>query len=109
MLLPRTGIALSERRAASMTAKKKMKFEEALERLEKIVTRLEDGEISLDDSLTLFQEGRKLSKECAEQLAEVETKARILLEQADGAVTESPFALGDSEDESETEDEGPEA
>ena len=92
-----------------MTAKKKMKFEDALERLEKIVARLEDGEISLDDSLTLFQEGRKLSRECAEQLAEVENKARILLEQADGSVTEAPFDMDDSDDEPDTEEEGPES
>jgi exodeoxyribonuclease VII small subunit len=74
-----------------MTPAKKPKFEEALERLEKIVGRLEDGETSLDESIKLFQDGRKLGKQCAVQLAEVEKKAQLLLEDENGAVTAEPF------------------
>lgn len=93
-----------------MATRKKLKFEEALKRLEEIVSRLEDGEISLDESLVLFQEGRKLSRECAEQLAEVETRARILLEEEDGSVTDRPFDMDGNEDEEDedSEEEGTE-
>jgi len=94
-------------RATAMSARKKkeMKFEEALERLEQIVGKLEDGEISLDESLRLFQEGRKLGKDCAAQLAEVEKKARLLIEKEDGTVSEQPLDIEGQEREKEDEEE----
>lgn len=53
---------------------KKIKFEEALARLEKIVSDLESGNTSLDDSLTLFEEGIQLIKLCDTKLKNVEEK-----------------------------------
>ena len=55
------------------------KFEECLERLEKIVAELEKGEVSLDRSLELFDEGMKLSGSCRKELEEAEGKIEILL------------------------------
>lgn len=57
------------------------KFEECLERLEKIVQELEKGEVPLEQSLTLFEEGMQLSASCRRQLEEAEGKVEILLKQ----------------------------
>jgi exodeoxyribonuclease VII small subunit len=56
-------------------------FEECLERLEKIVQELEKGEIPLEKSLTLFEEGMQLSASCRKQLEDAEGKVEILLKQ----------------------------
>ena len=57
------------------------KFEEQLVRLDKIVQELEKGEVSLEKSLTLFEEGMKLSSACRKELEEAEGKVEILLKQ----------------------------
>ena len=57
------------------------KFEECLERLEKIVQELEKGEIPLERSLTLFEEGIELSAACRKELEQAEGKVEILLKQ----------------------------
>lgn len=55
------------------------KFEECLQRLEGIVQELEKGEVPLEKSLTLFEEGMKLSSACRKELEEAEGKVEILL------------------------------
>ncbi len=60
-----------------------IKFEEAMNQLAEIVNRLESGEVSLDDSITLFEKGMKLSKQCAEILEKAEQKVRFLQEEAE--------------------------
>ncbi len=55
------------------------KFEECLDRLEKIVAELEKGDVSLDKALELFDEGTKLSGSCRKELEEAEGKVEILL------------------------------
>ena len=67
-----------------------MKFEECLERLEKIVLELEKGEAPLERSLTLFEEGMRLSAACRKQLEEAEGKVEILLQQ-NGKLQTEPF------------------
>jgi len=57
------------------------RFEECLERLEKIVQELEKGEVPLEKSLTLFEEGMKLSASCRKELEEAEGKVEILSKQ----------------------------
>lgn len=57
-----------------------MDFEKKLDRLEKIVEKMEGGELSLDQSLKMFEEGIKLSRECHSQLNEAEQKVQLLLE-----------------------------
>ena len=57
------------------------KFEECLQRLEKIVQELEKGEVPLEKSLTLFEEGMQLSAACRKELEEAEGKVEILLKQ----------------------------
>jgi exodeoxyribonuclease VII small subunit len=54
-------------------------FEKKLGRLEEIVEKMETGELSLEESLKLFEEGVKLSRECNVQLSEAEQKVKLLL------------------------------
>lgn len=65
-------------------------FEEKMEYLEKIVTELEKGDLNLDDSVSKFEEGIKISKECNKILEEAEKKITILLNQ-DGQIKEENF------------------
>ncbi len=55
-----------------------MEFEKIIKRLEEIVIQLESGELSLEDSLILYEEGIKLSKQCQDKLSKVERKVYIL-------------------------------
>jgi exodeoxyribonuclease VII small subunit len=66
-----------------------MDFEKKLERLEEIVEKMETGELPLEDSLKLFEEGVKLSRECNVQLSEAEQKVKLLLglEESGQAIT----------------------
>ena len=73
-----------------------IKFEKALSRLETIVTELETGELSLDDSLKIFEEGVKLSKTCLKMLDEAERKVEILVQDKDGRKRIQAFSLEDS-------------
>jgi len=57
------------------------KFEDTLQRLEKIVQELEKGEVPLEKSLTLFEEGMQLSAACRKELEDAEGKVEILLKQ----------------------------
>lgn len=67
-----------------------MDFEKKLSRLEEIVGKMESGDLSLEESLKLFEEGVKHSRECHEQLTKAEEKVKLLLKvDANGkAVTE---------------------
>ncbi len=64
-------------------------FEESLKKLEKIVEKLEDGNVNLDDSIKSFEEGVALVKECQKQLSEAEIKIQILLEDGNVEPTEA--------------------
>lgn len=57
------------------------KFEECLQRLEKIVDELEKGNVPLEQALKLFEEGMQLSTSCRKELEEAEGKVEILLKQ----------------------------
>ena len=74
-----------------MAGKKKLNFEEALARLEEIVSALERGDAPLEESLRLFEEGSRLMKECTDLLNKAEQKVRMLTVTADGELTEIPF------------------
>lgn len=66
-------------------------FEQALKRLEEIVTELEKGELSLEKALKLFEEGVELSRLCGARLDEAERKVEILLKEDGGKLVETPF------------------
>jgi exodeoxyribonuclease VII small subunit len=66
------------------------KFEECLDRLEKIVNELEKGEIPLERAVALFEEGVLLSNSCRKELEQAEGKVEILLRQ-NGKLQPAPF------------------
>lgn len=65
-------------------AEKKTTFENSLKDLEKIVRRLEEGDSSLEESLKLFEDGVRLSRECQERLNQAERRIEILLKDENG-------------------------
>jgi exodeoxyribonuclease VII small subunit len=69
----------------------KERFEEALNKLEKIVSKLEQGDISLEDSLKLFEEGIRLSRFCNQKLEEAERRVEILVRDKEGVLKPEPF------------------
>lgn len=73
----------------------KKTFEAALARLEQITAELEEGELSLENSLKKFDEGIKLAGFCTEQLTEARAKVELLLEK-DGKLEPVPFEGQDS-------------
>jgi len=77
----------------------KTKFDEALTRLESIVERLEDGDLSLEESLAIFEEGIKLARLCTKQLDEVERRIEMLIKGEDGELKIMPFAEDSNDDE----------
>ncbi len=66
-------------------------FEESLKKLEAIVERMEKGDLSLEDSLRLFEEGVALSEACKKELDEAEGKVQMLVKQRDGSLKKEPF------------------
>ena len=66
------------------------KFEDCLQRLEKIVQELEKGDVPLEKSLTLFEEGMQLSNSCRKELEDAEGKVEILLK-SNGKLRAEPF------------------
>ena len=71
----------------------KINFEKAMEELELSVKKLEEGNMSLDDSLLEFEKAIGLVKVCNERLDLAEQKVRMLTTALDGSVTDVPFVL----------------
>ena len=74
-----------------------LSFEQAMEKLEQIVAKLENGDVPLEKAIDLFQEGMQLSKLCGGKLEQVERKIEMLVEQ-NGTVVKKPFAAGGGDD-----------
>ena len=66
-----------------MAKKDTVNFEASLQKLKKIIEKLEDGDISLEESVKSFEEGIGLVKECQKQLAQAELKVKKLLDNGD--------------------------
>lgn len=71
-------------------------FEQSLQRLETVVAQLERTDLSLEDSVKLFEEGMALVSLCRQQLDAAEAKVEILVKRA-GGMAPQPFAPGDHE------------
>jgi exodeoxyribonuclease VII small subunit len=83
-------------------------FEEQLAELEKVVDRLESGGLSLDESVSLFEDGVRLSNACKAQLSSAESRIQVLLEPEEkGAVRvgELDVEVDEDEDDFEAEEE----
>ena len=73
-----------------MASKEKLNFEEAMKKLEEITAELEKNDLDLDTSVSKFEEGMKLSKECSNMLEEAEKRISVLIKTEEG-VTEEDF------------------
>lgn len=67
-------------------------FEQAMQRLEEVVRRLEEGEVPLEEAIELYQEGIRLSRLCNQKLDVIEAKVMQLVEE-DGVLAEKPFQI----------------
>jgi len=81
------------------TKKKAQDFESNLEQLEALVTRMEEGELTLEESLKAFEEGVKLTRLCQEKLSKAEQKVQQLV------ASQGDFSLQDISAELEADDE----
>jgi len=75
-----------------------LKFEKAIQRLEKIVDDLEKGELDIDKSLEMFEEGIKMSRVCSKKLNEAEAKIEKLTRNQKGELITELFPLEDNND-----------
>ncbi len=66
-------------------------FEESLKKLDEIVAQLESGNLPLEDSIKLFEEGVQLSAVCKQELENAEGKVQILMKQRDGSMMSEAF------------------
>jgi len=72
-------------------------FEEHLTELEKVVERLERGDLSLDESVRLFEDGMKLSGACKQELEQAEGRIQVLVEGKGGKMQPADLELAESE------------
>lgn len=81
-----------EREGMILARKKKTeRFEDALEKLEKIVDKLEKGDLPLEDALTAFTEGVELVRFCHQKLEEADKKIEILMKEQGEGFSTAPF------------------
>ena len=88
---PETGTAKKKKAAA-------LPYEQRSARLEEIVSRLESGELPLEESLALYEEGVALVRACTRELDEAEQKVRILRRTAEGDIRPADFSEPDAAD-----------
>jgi exodeoxyribonuclease VII small subunit len=80
------------------------KFEEQLTALESVVERLEQGELSLEESVRLFEEGMKLSDACKKELEAAEGKIQMLVDRGRGGMKAVDLDLNEGAEEGEDEE-----
>ncbi len=80
--------SLDELKNEGVSVMGKMTFEQALSRLEEIVRKLESGEVSLDESIEIYQEGILLSKQCSDMLQEAEGKVLSIVNKEQDIIEE---------------------
>ncbi|MBE0452064.1 exodeoxyribonuclease VII small subunit [Roseovarius autotrophicus] len=79
----------------SATPVTELSFEQAMQELEQVVSRLERGDVALDESITLYERGALLKKRCEEKLKEAEEKVHAITLDAEGNPTGSrPLSEG---------------
>ena len=78
-----------------------IKFEKAMTRLESIVEELEHGDLDIDKSLEIFEEGIKMSRLCSKKLNEAEAKIEKLSKGKKGDLITEPFPMDDKNEEKE--------
>ena len=79
------------------TGRKPFNFEKSLADLEALVTRMEAGDLSLEDSLKAFEQGVRLTQQCQQALTEAQQRVQVLVQQ-DGELRTEPFSPGEPGD-----------
>jgi len=74
-----------------------IKFEDALQRLERIVDQLEAGNLTLEESLKVFEEGVGLARHCARYLDEAEKRIELLTRDESGTLKTEPFPVTEAD------------
>ena len=80
-----------------MSINNKMTFEEAVSKLEELVSRMESGGLTLDESLAAYEEAMALVRLCSSRISEAELKVKQLVEASDGSISDKPFRVGDED------------
>lgn len=78
----------------SETPVEELSFEAALDELEGIVGRLEQGEVDLEDSIALYERGQTLKSHCEKKLKAAESRLEKIIHGANGAIGSEPVDLG---------------
>ena len=78
-------------------AKKTKSFEEALSRLEEIVDAMEEGELSLDETVKLYEEGVEMASVGSDKLSGARQQISLLSVGLDGSMEEKPFEIKEEE------------
>ena len=76
---------------------KEVPFETALKKLEGIVEKLENGDLSLEEALKQYEEGVRMADVCTKRLTEAERKVEVLMKTSPGKFKAVPFEEGDTE------------
>jgi len=76
----------------------KERFEDTFKKLETIVNKLEGGDLPLEETMKLFEEGMRLSRLCSERLAEVQKRVEILLKTENGGLQPQSFSFEEEKD-----------
>lgn len=84
-----------------MAKANKIDFETSLAQLENLVDQMEEGELSLEESLKAFEAGVKLTRECQQALRAAEQKVEVLMRENDELIAEPLDELDDLSDEDE--------
>lgn len=73
-------------------SKQEFNFEASLQQLEQLVQQMEQGKLSLEESMQAFEKGVALTRECQQALHKAEQKVQLLMQDANGELDAQPFA-----------------
>jgi exodeoxyribonuclease VII small subunit len=73
-------------------------FEDSFKKLEKIIAKMEGGDLPLEETLKLYEEGMRLYTQCSQKLTEVQKKVELLSQTPEGRLTGKSFTVDEEED-----------
>jgi exodeoxyribonuclease VII small subunit len=72
-------------------------FEDSFKKLEKIIAKMEGGDLPLEETLKLYEEGMRLYTHCSQKLTEVQKKVELLSQTSEGKLAGKPFPMDEEE------------
>jgi len=73
-------------------------FEDSFKKLEKIIAKMEGGDLPLEETLKLYEEGMRLYTHCSQKLTEVQKKVELLSQTSEGKLVGKPFPMNEEEE-----------